>query len=61
MPQWFKNIARLNPVTWYLDATRSILAGRVDWGFMALTIAFAASLAIVTYGLAMRAFVRLND
>ncbi|MEO6714443.1 MAG: ABC transporter permease, partial [Mycobacteriales bacterium] len=45
MPAWFERIARFNPVTWYLDATRSILAGRPDWGFIGLTVAFIVVLA----------------
>jgi ABC-type multidrug transport system permease subunit len=60
MPRWFEQVARLNPVTWYLDAARSILAGNTDWGFVGLTAGFIIGLTAISYGLAVRAFVRLD-
>jgi ABC-2 type transport system permease protein len=60
MPPWFAQIARRNPVTWDLEATRALLAGHADWGYIALTLAFVVALAALTYGLAGRAFSRLD-
>jgi ABC-2 type transport system permease protein len=59
MPTWFEQVARLNPVTWYLDATRSILSGHPDWGLVAICVAFIVGLAGATFGLSIRAYRRL--
>jgi ABC-2 type transport system permease protein len=59
MPSWFEHVARFNPVTWYLDATRSILSGQADWGFIGMSVAFIFGLAGATFGLAIRAYRRL--
>jgi ABC-2 type transport system permease protein len=59
MPSWFEQIARLNPVTWYLDATRSILSGHPDWGFIWMSVAFIVGLATATFILSNRAYRRL--
>jgi ABC-2 type transport system permease protein len=61
MPGWFEGIARLNPVTWYLDATRSILAGQPDPGFILLSAASIVGLASVTFALSFRAYRFLGD
>jgi ABC-2 type transport system permease protein len=49
MPGWFELIARCNPITWYLDATRSALAGRPDWPLIAAATGFVVALAAVTH------------
>jgi ABC-2 type transport system permease protein len=61
MPSWFEQIARFNPVTWYLDATRSILSGHPDWGFIGLSVAFIVGLASATFTLSNRAYRHLAD
>ncbi len=59
MPAWFEQVARFNPVTWYLDATRSILSGHTDWGLLGICVAFIIGLASVTFGLSISAYRRL--
>ena len=59
MPDWFETIAKLNPVTAYLDAQRSILQGTPDWGLIGTSAGFAAGLTAVTFILAGRAYDRL--
>lgn len=59
MPRWFETIARLNPVTAFLDAQRSILTGSTDRGLVGLTVAFIVALAAGTFALALRAYDRL--
>jgi ABC-2 type transport system permease protein len=59
MPSWFEQIARFNPVTWYLDATRSILSGHPDWGFVGLSVASVVALAGATFGLSVGSYRRL--
>jgi ABC-type multidrug transport system permease subunit len=61
MPGWFEQIARFNPVTSYLDATRSMLAGQTDWGLVATTLVFIVGLAGVTFTASVRAYRRLAD
>jgi ABC-2 type transport system permease protein len=61
MPSWFEQVARFNPVTWYLDATRSILSGHADWGFIWMSVAFIVGLAGATFTLSTRAYRRLAD
>jgi ABC-2 type transport system permease protein len=59
MPSWFEQVARFNPVTWYLDATRSILSGHPDWGFVGISVAFIVGLAGTTFSLSISAYRRL--
>jgi ABC-2 type transport system permease protein len=60
MPTWFEQVARFNPVTWYLDATRSILSGHTDWGLLGICVASIVGLASVTFGLSISAYRRLT-
>ncbi|MFC4468420.1 hypothetical protein ACFPH6_28415 [Streptomyces xiangluensis] len=59
MPSWFEQVARFNPVTWYLDATRSILSGHPDWGFIGISVAFIVGLAGTTFSRSIGAYRRL--
>ncbi|GGK54948.1 hypothetical protein [Streptomyces flaveus] len=46
-------------MTWYLDATRSILSGHPDWGFIGISVAFIVGLAGTTFSLSIGAYRRL--
>lgn len=61
MPGWYEAIARINPVTAYLDAQRSILAGATDWGLVWTSVAFIAALAVISFGASVRAYTRLAE
>ncbi|MDW3215624.1 MAG: ABC transporter permease [Ilumatobacteraceae bacterium] len=58
MPGWYAQISDLNPVTAYLDATRSILRNTPDWSTIGVAVAFELVLGAVTYGLATHRFRR---
>jgi ABC-2 type transport system permease protein len=58
MPGWYAQISDLNPVTAYLDATRSILQNTPDWPAIAVTVAFEVALGVVAYGIATQRFRR---
>jgi ABC-2 type transport system permease protein len=54
MPGWYETVATWNPFTPILDAARSILLGRTDWGDLGVGLSLLTVLALVTYGLAGR-------
>jgi ABC-2 type transport system permease protein len=54
MPGWYETVATWNPFTPTLDAARSILLGRIDWGGLGVGLGLLALLGAVTYGLAGR-------
>lgn len=61
MPGWYETIVRLNPVSTYLDAMRSILAGAPDWGLTWIAVAFIVALGVLTLALSTRAYRQLAD
>lgn len=56
MPGWYETIARINPISAFLDGQRSILAGDPDWGLVTIAIAFIVALGTITTILAVRAY-----
>jgi ABC-2 type transport system permease protein len=56
MPGWYETIARLNPISAFLDGQRSVLAGEPDWGLVSIAFAFIAGLGAASTSLAVRAY-----
>jgi ABC-2 type transport system permease protein len=56
MPGWYEAIARVNPISAFLDGQRSILQGTIDWGHIWYASAFTVALAAITFTLAARAY-----
>jgi ABC-2 type transport system permease protein len=55
-PGWIRDVARLNPVNWAVEAGRQALGADVDWNLVGSRAGLLAALAIVCVWLATRAF-----
>jgi ABC-2 type transport system permease protein len=55
-PSWVRHVARYNPVDWAVVAARSALSGTPDWGAIGPRLGLLAATALVSGGLAARAF-----
>lgn len=53
---WIATVAQYNPVTWTLEASRELLTGGGDWGFILSRLGLLAALALLSAALATRAF-----
>jgi ABC-2 type transport system permease protein len=53
---WIATVAQYNPVTWVLEAARELLAGGGDWTVVLSRLGLLAALAVISAGLATRAF-----
>jgi ABC-2 type transport system permease protein len=53
---WIAAVTQYNPVTWALEASRELLTGGNDWGFILSRLGLLAALALLSAALATRAF-----
>jgi ABC-2 type transport system permease protein len=53
---WIATAAQYNPVTWVLAAARGLMAGGGDWAIVLSRLGLVAVLALISAGLATRAF-----
>lgn len=56
MPPWIQRLARFNPVTWSVEASRSALSASPDWRFIGARIASLVLLSVASGWVAVRAF-----
>jgi ABC-2 type transport system permease protein len=56
LPGWIRNVARLNPVNWAVEAGRAAVFPSPDWGLIAIRMLYLALLALFCSLLATRAF-----
>lgn len=55
-PGWIRDVARLNPVNWAVEAGRAALGADVDWGLAGSRLAWLVAFAFVCAVLARAAF-----
>jgi ABC-2 type transport system permease protein len=58
LPGWIRNVARVNPVNWAVEAARSAAMQRTDWGLVATRIGLLVALALAAAAFATRALAR---
>ncbi len=51
---WIATVAQYNPVTWTLEASRELLTGGSDWGFILSRLGLLTALALLSAALATR-------
>ncbi len=56
LPTWLLDLARFNPVEWAVEAARAALDAHADWTVILPHVALLVAFAVVTAGLATRAF-----
>jgi ABC-2 type transport system permease protein len=56
LPGWINSVAKFNPVNWAVEAGRSAAMEKINWGLVAGRIGLLVALALVSAGLATRAF-----
>lgn len=56
MPDWIRSVSRFNPVNWSVEAAREALSAHANWSFVWLRIGCLLVFAIISAGLATRAF-----
>ncbi|HEY0632736.1 MAG TPA: ABC transporter permease [Thermoleophilaceae bacterium] len=56
VPAWIGSVAKVNPVNWAVEASRSALSTHVDWGLIWPRVGGLVLLAVVGSWLATRAF-----
>lgn len=55
-PGWIHTVAKLNPVNWAAEASRSAAMGSLDWGLVAERVGLLAALVVLSAAFATRAF-----
>jgi ABC-2 type transport system permease protein len=56
LPGWLRSLARFNPAEWAVEAARGALGARANWAEILTHVAFLTVFALITAGLATRAF-----
>jgi ABC-2 type transport system permease protein len=56
MPRWIQRLARYNPVTWSVEASRSALSHNPDWRLIGVHLVSLALLSLGSAWVAVRAF-----
>jgi ABC-2 type transport system permease protein len=56
MPAWIRVFAGVNPVAWSVEAARSAMSAHTDWGAVGMRAAGLVCFALLSAGLATRAF-----
>ncbi len=56
MPPWIQRLARYNPVTWSVEASRSALSRNPDWRLIGVHVASLVLLSLASAWVAVRAF-----
>ena len=56
LPSWLQQVSRFNPVTYLVDAARTLMNFGYDWGQLGGTLAVIAAVGTVTLTAATRAF-----
>jgi ABC-2 type transport system permease protein len=56
VPDWIRDIARVNPVNWAVSGGREALAGNPQWGHVFLNVGLTVAFAVVTTLLGTAAF-----
>jgi ABC-2 type transport system permease protein len=56
VPGWIRTAAKLNPVNWAAEASRSAAVGSLDWGLVATRVGLLTALVVISAWFATRAF-----